>query len=173
MRWKWLIAAMIVLSCSTTRAGKEKEQPTFIKMKNSRIGSFSMDKIDIYSEAVLYNPYKVGLKIEAILVDVYVEDIKLGTVLNSEEHVKVYKQGTFDVPLRMSVKPAKTFNTLFMQSGRMLMGKKIEITYKGYIKVKALGFVPVKVPVNTIEYYDWNDIFPKGDYYRGKLQYHL
>ena len=45
----------------------------------------------------------------------------------------------------------------------LLMGKKIKVDYKGYVKVKALGFIPIKVKIDQSAYFTMKDILNSGD----------
>lgn len=155
----FLLLLMPVLLFSGIESKKKKE-PAFVEIKNTRIASFSFSRMDIYTEAVFYNPYKVSVKLEETLIDVFVGGKKLGTILNSEQGLKLGKKGTFEIPLRLNVKPGSTFVTLFAQSGKLLKGKHVEINFKGQIKVRAMGFVPVKIPVNATRQVNWDTLFP-------------
>jgi len=162
MAFRFFIFVILSFSLTFSQA-KEKKEPAFIELKNSKIRSFSLKNVNIYTEAVFYNPYKVGVKLEEVLIDVFIGGKKMGTILNSEEGIKIKKKGTFEIPLLLNVKPGNTFTSFFSQSWNLVAGKKVELRYKGYIKVRALGFVPVKVKVDGREFYDWDDLFPDNN----------
>ena len=79
---------------------------------------------------------------------------KLGTILEAADVVKINKQSAFDLPLTISVNTASTLSKIFTQSAKLLIpGKTIKVDYKGYVKVKALGFIPIKVKINQSEFF--------------------
>ena len=96
---------------------------------------------------------------DEILIDVFIGDKKLGTILEAADVVTIKKESAFDLPLKIEVKTGATVTKFFTEGTKMiLMGKKIRVDYKGYIKVKALGFIPVKVKIDQYEYFTLKDI---------------
>lgn len=156
----YLLLALLPAILVSGENSKKKKEPAFIKLKNTRISSFSFNRMDISTEAVFYNPYRASVRLEETLIDVFVGGKKLGTILNNEEGIKLGKKGTFDIPLRINVKPGASFISLFKQSGRMLMGKNVEITFRGHVRVRAMGFVPITVRVDGTQQVNWNTLFP-------------
>lgn len=111
--------------------------------------------------AVIYNPYRVKVTVDEILIDVFIGDGKLGTILEAAEVIKIKKESAFDLPLKINVKTGSTVSKFFTEGTKMvLMGKKIrEVDFRGYVKVKALGFVPIKVKIDQSEYFTLRKIF--------------
>lgn len=138
------------------------EAPYFVKTKNTKLSSFSTSKIEIASEAVFFNTYNVGAKLLEVNIDVYMDDTKLGTVTEVQD-VKIPKKSTFDIPLNLSIKPGPTALKLVTGSAKILFGKKVNVRYTGYIKIRALGMVPLKINMDETEAYDWDDLFPKDE----------
>lgn len=89
----------------------------------------------------------------------FVEDKKLGTILEVPEVVKVPKNDTFDLPLKIAVKTGPTLGKFATELARLALGKSVKVQYKGYIKIIAIGFIPIKVKIDETEYFTKNDIF--------------
>ncbi|HNM33084.1 MAG TPA: DnaJ C-terminal domain-containing protein, partial [Chitinophagales bacterium] len=102
---------------------------------------------------------KVKVKIEEILIDVFIGDKKLGTITEAADEVKIPKESAFDLPVNINVKTGPTVTKFFTEGTKMVvLGQKIKVDYKGYIKVKALGFIPVKVKIDQSAYFTLKDI---------------
>ena len=95
-------------------------------------------------EAVFYNPNRLRMKLKEINVEVFVDgeksahaDQKLNSLIPANDE--------FTVPLeiRLNLKKIGLLDTVL----NLLSGKKYEIHYKGYIRVRVHG-VAVKVPVD-------------------------
>lgn len=148
---------ILFLSISTLIAKDDKE-PYLVKTKDFKVENFSLKQIGFGITAVIYNPYKVKVTVDEILIDVFIGDKKLGTITEAED-VKIKKESAFDLPLKIDVKTANTAAKFFTEGTKMvLLGKKIRVDYKGYVKVKALGFIPVKVKIDQFEYFTLKDI---------------
>jgi hypothetical protein len=133
------------------------QDPYFVKMKNLKFDSFSFKEIKLSSEAVFYNTYKAKAKLTEVFVDVYIENKLVGNVTQIKE-VDIPKLSAFDIPINLSANTSKTLGTAFWQSGRLVFGKEVEVKFSGYIKIKALNFVPLKIPIESSEIYSLKDI---------------
>ena len=100
---------------------------------------------------------------EEILIDVFIGDKKLGTITEAAEVVKIRKESAFDLPLKINVKTSSTVSKFFTDGAKMiLLGQKVKVDYIGYVKVKALGFVPLKVKIEQTAYITKQDILNSG-----------
>lgn len=137
----------------------EDKDPYLVKTKNFHVNHFSLQQIDLGTTAVIYNPYKVKVNVDEILIDVFLHGKKLGTITEAAEVVKIKKVSAFDLPLNVDVKTGPTLSSLFAEGAKMaLKGNKIGVNFKGYVKLKALGFVPVSVKIDQTEYFGMKDI---------------
>ncbi|MDB5228225.1 MAG: hypothetical protein JWN78_2418 [Bacteroidota bacterium] len=137
----------------------DDKDPYLVKTKNFHVNHFSLQQIDLGTTAVIYNPYKVKVNIDEILIDVFIREKKLGTITEAADVVKIKKVSAFDLPLKVDVKTGPTLSNLFAEGAKMaLKGNKIGVDFKGYIKLKALGFVPVRVKIDQTEYFGMKDI---------------
>ncbi len=157
MRWLFLLINLSLLPFLLK--AEETEEPYLVKTKDFHVSHFSLRQVELGITAVIYNPYKAKVKLEEILIDVFVDEKKLGTILEAADVVKINKQSAFDLPLTISVNTASTLSKIFTQSAKLLIpGKTIKVDYKGYVKVKALGFIPIKVKINQSEFFTIKDI---------------
>lgn len=142
----------------------EEKEPYLVKTKDFHVSDFSLKKIGLGITAVIYNPYNVKVKIDEIMIDVFIADKKLGTILEAADEVKIPKEGAFDLPLNIDVNTGPTVTKFFTEGSKMvLMGKKIKVDYKGYVKVKALGFIPIKVKIDQSAYFTMKDILNSSE----------
>lgn len=152
-----LVFCFAILLFLTSKA--EDKEPYLVKTKDFHVEDFSLQQIGLGITAVIYNPYNVKVKVDEILIDVFIGDKKLGTILEAADEVKIKKESAFDLPLKINVKTASTVSKLFTEGSKMvLMGQKIKVDYKGYVKVKALGFIPIKVKIDQSAYFTLKDI---------------
>lgn len=147
---------LVLISVFTLKAADE--DPYLVKTKDFTVNHFSLSQIDLGIVAVIYNPYKAKIKIDEILIDVFIEDKKLGTITEAADIIKINKQAAFDLPLNISVKTGPTLQKFATEGAKLLIGRKIRVDYKGYVKVKALGFIPIKVKIDQFAYFTLQDI---------------
>lgn len=153
----YLAFSILLLSFFIAKA--EDKEPYLVKTKGFHVSDFSLKQIGLGITAVIYNPYKARVTVDEILIDVFIGDKKLGTILEAADVVKIKKESAFDLPLKINVKTSSTVTKFFTEGSKMvLMGKKIRVDFKGYVKVKALGFIPIKVKIDQYEYFTLKDI---------------
>ena len=94
--------------------------------------------------AIFYNPNRVRMKLKEINVEVLVEG-KKSAHAEQKFNVDIPTQAEFSVPLevQLSLKDMGLLDTLLSLFG----GKKYEIRYVGYIRVKVHG-ITLKVPID-------------------------
>lgn len=161
MKHFFFLLSFVILSSATIQAEDTKE-PYLVKTKDFHVNNFSLSEINLGITAVIYNPYKVKVKVEEILIDVFIGDKKLGTITEADE-VKIPKESAFDLPLTINVKTGPTLSKFITEGTKLVLGQKIKVDYKGYVKVRALGFIPVKVKINQTAYFTMKDILKSDD----------
>lgn len=153
------LTAIYVFANTFPVVAKPDQDPYFVKMKGFAIKSFNTKKIEIESTAVFYNTYKAKAKLEEIFIEVYLEDTKLGEI-SQIESIDIPKESAFDVPLILKLEPpGPAIKTSVLQSSRLLFGKEVKVKYKGYIKMRAIGFIPFKVKVEDSMPVSLSDLF--------------
>ena len=161
MKHFFFLLFFVILSSATIQAEDTKE-PYLVKTKDFHVNNFSLSEINLGITAVIYNPYKVKVKVEEILIDVFIGDKKLGTITEADA-VKIPKESAFDLPLTINVKTGPTLSKFITEGTKLVLGQKIKVDYKGYVKVRALGFIPVKVKINQTAYFTMKDILKSDD----------
>ncbi len=154
----FLMVSTMLAKAGDTIQTNAPNDPYLVQTKNFTVKNFSLKQIDMGITAVIYNPYKVKVKIEEILIDVFIEGKKLGTITQSIGEVKIFKQSAFDLPLVINVQTGPTLSKFFTEGAKLAVGKPIKVDYVGYVKIKALGFIPVKVKINDSAYFTRKDV---------------
>ncbi len=168
---KWLFTLSYLFLLPFLLKAEETEEPYLVKTKDFHVSHFSLKQVELGITAVIYNPYKAKVKLEEILIDVFIDDKKLGTILEAADVVKINKQSAFDLPLKINVNTASTLSKFFTQGAKLLIpGKTIKVDYKGYVKVKALGFIPIKVKINQSELFTLKDIIGSDNRHPAKAK---
>lgn len=153
-----LVFVGLFAKAGDTISTNSPNDPYLVKTKDFKVNHFTVSQIDMGITAVIYNPYKVKVKVEEILIDVFIEGKKLGTITDAIGEVKIFKQSAFDLPLGINVKAGPTLSKFFTEGAKLAIGKAIKVDYVGYVKIKALGFIPIKVKVNDSAYFTRKDI---------------
>jgi hypothetical protein len=149
----------LTLGLLTFKAAKPSKEPYYVKMKGFRVVAFNTQKVELACTAVFFNTYNAKAKLEEVVIDVFLEGKPLGRVIQPEI-VSIPKNSAFDVPLLIRVEPpGQAVKNALWQGGRFLTGKSVKIQYKGYIKLKAIGFIPIKVPMEDEMEYNISEIF--------------
>ncbi len=152
------ILIILILFFTVVAVNAEEQEPYLVKTKDFKVNDFSLSEIDLGITAVIYNPYKAKIKIDEILIDVFIEEKKLGTITEAADIVKINKQSAFDLPLKIVVKTGPTLKKFATEGAKLIIGNKVRVDYKGYVKVKALGFIPIKVKIDQFAYFTMKDI---------------
>lgn len=156
---KKVFTSLFFLALLLSLRAEEDKEPYLVKTKDFHLSHFSIQQIGLGITAVIYNPYKVKVGIDEILIDVFINNKKLGTITEAADEVKIRKQSAFDLPLEINVQTGPTVATFFKEGAKLaLAGKKVGVDFKGYVKVKAMGIIPIKVKVEQTEYFTMKDI---------------
>lgn len=96
------------------------------------------------AQAVFYNPNTIRMKLRSMTVDIFV-DGKKAAQIDQDLKMEIPAQSEFSVPLEVTL-AAEDLNLLDTVLG-MLGGRKMEVHYKGALKLNYRG-MPIRVPVN-------------------------
>jgi LEA14-like dessication related protein len=138
-RWSFLLLIVLMSACVPDQR---------IVFKNIREvvieGSPDGDPI-IQGAAIFFNPNRVRMSLREINLEVFV-DGKKAAVVQQRLQLKIPAQADFSVPVRaqLSLKELGLMDALRSLFGG---GKKYEIRYVGYLRVRVHGVV-VKIPVD-------------------------
>ena len=96
------------------------------------------------AQAIFYNPNNTRLRLKKIDVDIYISGKKVGEV-DQDLKTVIPANDEFSIPLevKLAMKDFGILDTLF----GMIGGKKLEIQYKGSLKLTYHGW-PIRVPVD-------------------------
>jgi hypothetical protein len=137
---------IIISSCSVNK------QPTFIKVDNVKVASFSGDTIRLKAEAFFTNPNDVGGKISTDEIKVILNGAEVAQVSSEEFKVPVRKD--FTIPLVVVIPARKVFennkNGILGGLLNSFLKKSIKVQFKGDIKYKVFGYSSV-YPVDQIQ----------------------
>jgi hypothetical protein len=137
---------IIISSCSVNK------QPTFIKVDNVKVASFSGDTIRLKAEAFFTNPNDVGGKISTDEIKVILNRAEVAQV--SSEEFKVPGRKDFTIPLVVLIPAGKVFennkNGILGGLLNSFLKKSIKVQFKGDIKYKVFGYSSV-YPVDQIQ----------------------
>jgi len=137
---------ILISSCSVNK------QPTFIKVDNVKVASFSGDTIRLKAEAFFTNPNDVSGKISTDEIKVIVNGAEVAKV--SSEEFKVPARKDFTIPLVVVIPARKVFennkNGILGGLLNSFLKKSIKVQFKGDIKYKVFGYSSV-YPVDQIQ----------------------
>jgi hypothetical protein len=137
---------IIISSCSVNK------QPTFIKVDNVKVASFSGDTIRLKAKAFFTNPNDVGGKISTDEIKVILNGAEVAQV--SSEEFKVPARKDFTIPLVVVIPAGKVFennkNGILGGLLNSFLKKSIKVQFKGDIKYKVFGYSSV-YPVDQIQ----------------------
>ena len=134
----FLILPLIISSCVP------KKQVVLRKIRNVVIETMTDGTPMLRGEAVFFNPNPQRMKLKEINIEVFVDGEKSAHA-NQKPNSLIPARDEFTVPLeiRLSLKKIGLWDTVL----DILSGKKYEIHYKGYIRVRIHG-IAVKVPID-------------------------
>ena len=137
-----LIASVLLLISGSCRP---KEDVQLRKIRDIVVDA-SSDPM-LRANAILYNPNKIKMTVKKIDMEVFV-DGKKAAVIDQQFKLRVPAQAEFTVPLevKLNLKELGFMDTVFA----LLGGKRMEIHYKGTIRLSKAG-VGFNVPVNYKE----------------------
>jgi LEA14-like dessication related protein len=106
----------------------------------------------VYGDIMLYNPNKMGVKLNDILMNIELNDKHVATA-GQKEPVSVKAKSEFAVPLNLTIKPDMTLSEGLTNIINIIKKKEIKVTINGVIVVKAFG-VKVSIPIKQDEKVD-------------------
>jgi LEA14-like dessication related protein len=139
---KPLSSFAMIAYCMILFACVPKEELVF-KGVSDIVVDVSNGKPVLKGNGYFYNPNKVKIKLKEINVEVFVDGTKSANVKHDLD-VTITGKSDFTVPIVAEL-VLKQDNFLDAVVG-LLGGKKYEVVFKGYIRIKVHGF-PIKVPV--------------------------
>jgi len=137
------ISYFTLICCLALFACVPKEEIVFKGVKNIVVDLGNNGKPVLKGDVDFYNPNKVNVKLKEVNVEVFVDGVKSADVKHDLD-IAIAGQADFSVPIVAEL-VLKQNNLLDAVVG-LLGGKKYEVVFKGYIRIKVHGF-PVKIQV--------------------------
>jgi LEA14-like dessication related protein len=133
------ILLMLTISC------KPKEDVQLRKINDIVVDASSEPLLR--ANAILFNPNNIRMTVKKIDLEVFVEG-KKAAIIDQQLKIRVPANNEFTIPLevKLNLKEMGLMDTVFALIG----GKKMQIHYKGHIRLQKSG-VPFNVPVNYKE----------------------
>lgn len=137
------LSPFAVIFCLALCACVPKEEIVFKGVKNIAVDLSNSGKPVLKGDVDFYNPNKVKVKLKEVNVEVFIDGVKSADVKHDLD-ITIAGNADFSVPIVAELVLKQT-NFLDALVG-LLGGKKYEVVFKGYIRIKVHGF-PVKIPV--------------------------
>lgn len=142
----FLFFTMLLLNACNTEALK----PQFKSIENIHVTELTPSKVSIEGDAVVYNPNPISIEMDAILMDVYINETMVGQV-NQTASAVIKKKADFHVPLRVSFNPESLFKDkdnllgLLESALNAYYNKKVDMHVQGMAGFDVKG-IQFKVP---------------------------
>ena len=139
-----LSSSVMMLCCLTLLACVPKEEIVFKGVSDIAVDLSNTGKPILKANGYFFNPNKVRMKLKEVDVEVFVDGTKSATVKHKLD-VAIAGQSDFSVPIVAELVLKQ--NSFFDAVVGLLGGKKYEVIFKGYIRVRVHG-ITIKVPVS-------------------------
>jgi len=139
-----LSSSVMMLCCLTLLACVPKEEIVFKGVSDIAVDLSNTGKPILKANGYFFNPNKVKMKLKEVDVDVFVDGTKSATVKH-ELDVAIAGKSDFSVPIVAELVLKQ--NSFFDAVVGLLGGKKYEVVFKGYIRVRVHG-ITIKIPVS-------------------------
>lgn len=143
-----LIICLLLYSCV------EKLKPTFKGVENIKVKTLSLSNIVVGADVVIHNPNPVGITLKKSDLDVTVEDVKVGDLIQNDP-VEIPKKGNFNLPLDIMFKPQSLLKggglDGLVQMGLDMIGdQEVRILIEGDLTFDVLD-QEITIPIKTEE----------------------
>jgi len=138
------LSSLVIVYCLTLFACVPKEEIVFKGVSDIAVDLSDSGKPILKANGYFFNPNKVKMKLKKVNVDVFVDGTKSATV-NHDLDVVIAPNADFSVPIVAEL-VLKQNNFLDAVVG-LLGGKKYEVVFQGYIRIRVHG-ITIKVPVS-------------------------
>lgn len=142
------IYSFVILFLSLTGCTKPNA-PSFKKFQDIKITQVRKDSVTLNAQALYYNPNIIGGKVIDANIDVFVNDIAIGK-LNQTQQIAIPKESEFEVPITIIFNPKQVLNEnggFLQQALKSFFKNELAVRYEGTATMEILN-IPFKVPVN-------------------------
>ena len=134
----------MILYCLVLFACVPKEEIVFKGVSDIAVDISDAGKPIMKANGYFFNPNKVKMKLKEVNVEVFVDGTKSATVKH-ELDVAIAGNSDFSVPIVAELVLKQ--NSFLDAVVGLLGGKKYDVVFKGYIRVRVHG-ITIKVPVS-------------------------
>lgn len=126
--------------------------PVYKRIDNFRMVKLDREGFKIYGDIIMYNPNKMGVKLNDMLMNIELNDKHVATA-GQKEPVPIKAKSEFAVPLNLTVKPDMTLTEGLTNVINIIKTREMKVTVNGVIVVKAFG-VKLSIPIKQDEKVD-------------------
>jgi LEA14-like dessication related protein len=137
---------LIILLCGLLAGCVPRKEVKLVRVENLQLQNGAKGAV-LAGTAVFFNPNAARLKLREVQIDVLVDNKKAARI-DQELDALAKGNSEFSVPLEVQLN-LKEFGLMDALQG-IFGGKKYQIQYTGYLKVRVNG-LPMKIPVNHKE----------------------
>lgn len=143
---KYITFILFSITILLSSCAKPDEAPEFKGIRNVVVTKVEGSKAYITADALFYNPNNINMKLKKVDIALSVEGSPVG-VVDHKLKTKIPALDDFKVPLEVAfdLKEIGVLNSLM----GLLGAKKMEVGYKGYLRVAAHG-ITIRVPVDDV-----------------------
>ena len=126
--------------------------PVYRRIENLRLEKSARDGFKVYGDLMMYNPNKMHVKLQDLLLDVELNGKRVATAGQLVE-VPIHGQKEFDVPVNLTIKPDMSLLEGVTSIFNIITKKEMNVALDGVVMIKAYG-VKVSVPIHQTEKVD-------------------
>ncbi len=145
----FLVINSMLFACASPSA------PEYVRTKDWHFEKLASGNIVFTAKAVFYNPNKAKAKLREVDLDVFVNEKKVGKILQTEK-IKINGKSSFDIPLRMEFNLRESGLNIVSNLISLVTNQKFLVDMKGFIKMNVF-FIPFKVPINEKQEFTLKD----------------
>jgi len=148
-RLKFILSGLVlILALSSCKV----YPPVYKRIENFKMVKLNKDGFKVYGDIVMYNPNKMGVKLNDMLMNIELNDKHVATA-GQEVPVPIFAKSEFSVPLNLTIKPDMTLMEGLTNVVNIIVKREVKVTINGVIVVKAFG-VKVSIPIKQEEKVD-------------------
>lgn len=138
-------SSVLLLFC----ACQEPQEPEFRRMENFKIGEVKNGQMEVFANAIIYNPNSIKAEVVDLDIDLIVEEKVIGKI-NETEPVEVPAESEFSLPVEILASTEVLKNNWLSSAISILTDGNTPVLFKGTVTIKVLK-IPIKVPVEHTE----------------------
>jgi LEA14-like dessication related protein len=154
--WQPLLFLLILLGSFHPQVNAQSKIE-FVKIKDVKFERVTLSELDLTGKIVIYNHLRLAASVKDVQVDIYLDDVHIGTMYESYNE-KIRKRQATDLRLEVNAKLKKNVGNLFNNAGNLMVGKTIKLEYKGKLTVRVLGIIKKEVRFQDDLFYKLSEL---------------